>query len=61
MTNPDELRVSPTKLGELLGRQDHADQAEQWYRKAAAAGDTRAMRKLGDLLTEHGYTDEASH
>ena len=35
------------------------DQAEQWYRKAADAGDADAMFNLGALLAEQGEEDQA--
>lgn len=38
-----------SSLGSLLASHGNAEQAEQWYRKAIAAGNTDAMRKLGNL------------
>jgi tetratricopeptide (TPR) repeat protein len=43
----------------LLGEQGRQDQAEQWYRKAADAGDADAMVNLGALLAERGEEDQA--
>jgi TPR repeat protein len=48
-----------TSLGSLLTSHGHAEVAEQWYRKAAAAGDIDAMRKLGNLLASQGQADQA--
>jgi tetratricopeptide (TPR) repeat protein len=39
--------------------QGKEDQAEQWYRRAADAGDTGAMVNLGVLLKDQGKGDEA--
>ena len=43
----------------LLGEQGKEDQAVQWYRKAADAGDPDAMFNLGALLAEQGKEDQA--
>jgi len=39
--------------------QGEPDQAEQWYRKAADAGNTNAMVNLGLLLRKRGQADLA--
>jgi len=38
---------------------DAEDQAVQWYRRAADAGDTNAMYSLGALLAEQGEEEQA--
>jgi tetratricopeptide (TPR) repeat protein len=43
----------------LLGEQGKEDQAVQWYRKAADAGDPAAMVTLGALLRKQGKEDQA--
>ena len=45
-------------MDEVFGK-DNAELAEQWYRKAAAAGDIDAMRELGNLLASQGHADQA--
>jgi hypothetical protein len=47
-------------LGRLFARQDHADQAEQWYRKAAAAGISNTISELTERLAEHEPGDQGS-
>jgi TPR repeat protein len=46
-------------LGFLLDERGDKTEAEQWYRKAADTGDTRAMTYLGFLLDERGDKTEA--
>jgi TPR repeat protein len=46
-------------LGALLRKQGKEDQAMQWYRRAADAGDADAMHNLGALLGEQGEEDQA--
>jgi TPR repeat protein len=41
-------------LGVVLWKQGKEDQAVQWYRKAADAGNADAMFTLGALLAEQG-------
>ena len=43
----------------LLGEQGRQDQAEQWYRKAADAGDAAAMVNLAALFRKQGKEDQA--
>jgi tetratricopeptide (TPR) repeat protein len=53
----DQARAGSGRV--LLGEQGRQDQAEQWYRKAADAGDADAMVNLGALLAERGEEDQA--
>jgi tetratricopeptide (TPR) repeat protein len=53
----DQARAGSGRV--LLGEQGKQDQAEQWYRKAADAGDADAMVNLGALLAERGEEDQA--
>ncbi len=46
-------------LGGLLREQGEAEEAEEWFGKAVAAGDTAAMVNLGVLLREQGRDGEA--
>jgi TPR repeat protein len=48
-------------LAALLRKQGEEDQAGQWYRKAADAGNADAMYNLGALLAEQGEEDQAGH
>jgi len=44
----------------LLGGQGKMEQAVQWFRKAADAGDADAMNNLGALLAEQGKKEQAA-
>ena len=46
-------------LGGLLHGMGRAQDAEHWYRQAAATGHTGAMHNLGTLLEETGRHQEA--
>jgi len=50
---------APDLAGAGEGKQGEEDQAEQWYRKAADAGDADAMFNLGALLRKQGKEDQA--
>ena len=46
-------------LGVMLAETRRQEEAETWYRKAAAAGVDAAMNNLGNLPTETGRREEA--
>jgi TPR repeat protein len=54
----DQARAGSGRV--LPGDQGEKDQAVQWYRKAADAGDADAMVNLGALLAEQGEEDQAA-
>lgn len=47
-------------LGKLLDEQGREGESEQWWRKAAVAGDLGAMIRLADLLLKRGKWREAN-
>jgi TPR repeat protein len=51
--------VRNANLGMLLARQDQHAEAEDWHRRAAAAGHAGAMSSLGVLLARQGKDAEA--
>ena len=53
------IRPEPGVAGSCSASRAKQDQAEQWYRKAADAGDADAMVNLGALLAERGEEDQA--
>src|SRR6202042_3988336 len=53
----DQARAGSGRV--LLGQQGEEEQAVQWYRKAADAGNADAMVNLGALLAERGEEDQA--
>ena len=55
-TQEDDVGGSIYNFGLQLGDDHASPDREEWYRRAAEAGDCQAMRFLGDVLGSRGDT-----
>jgi TPR repeat protein len=58
---PGGCPASKVPSTRVLAQQGRIEEAEQWWRKAAAAGDHAAEFELGILLIHRGELGEAEH